>query len=55
MNLTPRLGRGDRIASLLGGVGMVVYGVIGNHDTYWARIALVVVGVGFAIGGIGGT
>lgn len=55
MNLSSRLGTGDRIASLLGGVGLVVFGAIGNHDTYWARIALVVLGVALTAGGIGGT
>ncbi|MEM7355835.1 MAG: hypothetical protein AAF657_33775 [Acidobacteriota bacterium] len=55
MNLDPALSKGDRIGSVLGGIGLVIYASIGEFDQGWFRILLAGLGVAFAIGGFGGT
>ena len=55
MNLNPALGRTDRIGSLAVGVGLVMYGFLGGFEQVWIRGALILLGLAFAAGGIGGT
>ena len=55
MHIDSALSKPDRIASLLGGVGLVAYAFLGSLENPLARGALAILGVAFAVGGIGGT
>lgn len=55
MNLDPALGRSDRIVNVVGGTGIVAYALLGDFDHAWIRAAMVIVGVLFVVGGLGGT
>lgn len=55
MKLNPKMDKGDRIGSVIGGIGMVVYALISDFDRSWVRIIPIVVGVAFMVGGFGGT
>ncbi len=54
MNIETRLGRVDRLASGVGGVGLILFALFGGIDALWLRIVMIAVGVVFLIGFIGG-
>lgn len=54
MNIDPKLGRPDRIVSLVAGVAMIVWGFVGA-DRPVVQFSVMVLGVVFAVGGLGGT
>ena len=55
MNLDPKLGRIDRAGSLAIGVGLAAYAILGGLDQSWLRVSVVILGLMFAVGGVGGT
>ena len=55
MNLDPKLGRIDRIGSLALGAGLVGYAILGGFDQSWLRVLVAILGLVFAVGGLGGT
>lgn len=55
MNLDPQLGGVDRIGSLVIGIGMVSYALLGGLDQTWVRVLAIALGVALVVGGVGGT
>ena len=55
MNLDPKLGKIDRIVSFVMGAGLVGYSILGGLDQSWLRVSVAILGLLFAVGGIGGT
>lgn len=55
MTLDPKLGRADRIASLLAGLAGLIYAAFGDFDQVWLRGGVAIAGLAFLAGGIGGT
>ena len=55
MNTNPKLTGADRIGNGLIAVGLIAYAVLGTFEQSWVRAVLVMLGLVFGIGGIGGT
>lgn len=55
MNLDPTLRGSDRIGSLVIGVALVAYALLGDLDRVLVQAALVILGLTLAAGGFGGT
>lgn len=55
MKLNPTLNNVERVANFLMGAGAIAYAFLGTIEHSWARAILVVLGILFLIGGIGGT
>ena len=55
MNLDPALGRIERIGSALMGAVLVAVAMVGNFDKPVVRGGLVLLGLAYVVGGIGGT
>ena len=55
MNLDPRLGSVDRIGSVVIGIGVMSYALLGGLDQSWIRFVAVALGLALVVGGIGGT
>jgi len=55
LNIETKLGRVDRIASGIGGLGLILYASFGTIDALWVRIVTIAFGVIFLAGFIGGT
>ena len=55
MNLDPKLGSVDRIGSLVIGIGVVAYALLGGLDQTSTRLFAIAFGLALVVGGVGGT
>ena len=55
MNLDPKLSSLDRIGSLIIGVGVMSYAVLGSLDQTWVHLLAIALGMALVVGGLGGT
>ena len=55
MNLDSKLGRNDRIISVVVGAALVAFALLGTLEKLPLQVAVVGIGVVFVVGGFGGT
>ncbi len=55
MKINTKLSFGDRIGSLVGGVGMIAYPFLREVDKVGVHVLMIVAGLALLAGGVGGT